>query len=95
MNEYLSLFPEAQQRDILDKMNLHWTSSEEAVTDKIFMLFHRDRIAAQKSSGYENFAQTIKKFAIRRKLVLLTEFLHCRGLIKIARALMKKFRHKS
>lgn len=43
INEYLYSFEPKKQLEVLNTMNLHWSSSEIAITDNTYMLFHLDR----------------------------------------------------
>lgn len=43
INEYLFRFSVKKQKEIIDKMQLHWSSSRDAINDNVVMLFHLDR----------------------------------------------------
>lgn len=43
INEYLFRFSVEEQKEIIDKMQLHWSSSRDAINDNTVMLFHLDR----------------------------------------------------
>lgn len=50
INEYLYRFPKEHQLKVLKEMNLHWSSSKDAILDQTVMLFHLDR--AEDDSQY-------------------------------------------
>lgn len=43
INEYLFKFTESKQKEIMNTMGLHWTSSRDAINENVVMLFHLDR----------------------------------------------------
>ena len=49
INEYLFRFPIEKQNEIIKNMNLHWSSSKDAINENTVMLFHLDR---ENSNGY-------------------------------------------
>ena len=54
INEYMFTFSLKKQKRIIKKMNSHWTSSGEALSDNIVMRFHLDRTKQTGSYGYIN-----------------------------------------
>ncbi len=65
INEYLDLFSIKKQREIIDKMNVHWVSSKEAITDAVVMQFHLDRSRQTEGHGYKTAR------SVTRKLILI------------------------
>ena len=75
INEYIEKFNIEKQYEILQSMNLHWTSSHEAVPDQIVMRFHLDRDKSDSDYGYSTATspKRIFKLTVKRYLVLLLE----------------------
>lgn len=73
INEYLDIFNIKKQRKILKKMNVHWTSSMEAVSDDTVMLFHLDRSKQTGGYGYNHIWRNMMRFIIKRYLCLIKE----------------------
>ena len=75
INEYMDVFSTKKQKRIIKKMNLHWTSSKENISDQIVMRFHLDR--SKESGGYSYSGANSKvmflKLMIKRYLILIKE----------------------
>lgn len=77
INEYMFAFSPKRQNRILKKMDLHWTSSREALSDNIVMRFHLDRDKQKGSYGYID--QTLPRMwqyakqIVKRYLILILE----------------------
>ena len=77
INEYMYTFSLKKQKRIVKKMNLHWTSSGEVLSDDIVMRFHLDRTKQTGNYGYidEKIPRMIMyvKLIVKRYLTLIRE----------------------
>lgn len=76
INEYLDIFPVNMQKKIVDVMGLHWTSSQDAITENVVMLFHLDRGKYDKNYGYKNMWGKTLKYLLCRKIIIIKEYLN-------------------
>ena len=77
INEYMFTFSPKRQKQIVKKMNLHWTSSGDMISDDIVMRFHLDRTKQTGNYGYINekiprMWQYTKQI-VKRYLILIGE----------------------
>ena len=76
INEYIGKFSKKKQTEILNNMNLHWTSSQEILPEQVVMRFHLDRDKSGSDYGYNTAIspKRILKQTIKRYIVLCYEF---------------------
>lgn len=73
INEYLPAFPPEKQTEIINSMNLHWASTEEAKTENVVMLFHLDRSKEDDEYSYQKM-KNARKILFKRRLTLIKDF---------------------
>lgn len=74
INEYLYRFNIKEQEEIIKNMDLHWSSSKDAVNENTAMLFHLDR---DENANYgKNDKDTMKRIKIQKIKYQLIDFLH-------------------
>lgn len=75
INEYMDVFSTKKQKQIVDNMNLHWTSSKENISDKIVMRFHLDRSKEIGGYGYAAAKNKLRllRLIVFRYLILIKE----------------------
>ena len=67
MRRWTNEHQKRKQKDILNNMKTHWSSSPNVINEDTYMLFHLDRI---KKSGY-GYHNSRLKMIIKRFIILL------------------------
>lgn len=72
--EYLYLFPQEKQYQIIRKLNSHWTSSDDCVVEQSSIRFHLDRDENDLSYNSKDFDKQLRKNKIKRLLCLIKDY---------------------
>lgn len=73
--EYLYVFPVYKQKEIIETLHTHWTSSDEAVNDISGIRFHLDRDENDETYNSSTFFKDIKKYKLWRRKRILKDFI--------------------
>lgn len=71
INEVLFRFPVEKQKEILKNMNLHWTTSKEAINENTVMLFHVDRAVYNEKGPIFTMKDNFKFFLKRVQCLIM------------------------